>query len=344
MQAFDPDLMVEAKVAYENGENIISWAKSRLGIDHNTASIIQLSYDLQSGTYLEFQRENPSVWDSRMRELADFYGPFFGEARTVLDAGSGETNTFRDLMSRVGRAAELEQFASDSSWSRLAVGSASSEQDFLHQGPGSLQALVADTGSLPFRTKSIDVIMTDHSLEPNGGRLRQLLSEVFRVSRKFCMFTEPLDSLQDVAGLARMRDHGYIESLEESICALGGKVVARRVVKNNWNDLNRAVALVVEPPADGLNLELREHESAGFSVPGTDYPLMSSGAGGVFQSRLCLVVSRADGYPHLGYGLRRSRVKIRRFQPLKSAKPLNVKIGSRFGVDSQRSFARWARR
>lgn len=287
MQKITSELLVEAKIAYQNGENIISWAKTRLGNDVNTSSIIQLSYDLQSGSYLEHERQNPLLWESRMKELAGFYGPFFGQVRTVLDVGSGETNTFRALMSRVAGAAQFEQFASDASWSRLAVGRASANQDLLHEGPGALRVFTADTGHLPLRTKSIDVIMTDHSLEPNGGRLKPLLLEIFRVAREFCMFTEPLDSLQETAGLARMKRHGYIESLEESIVELGGNIVARKVVENNWNDLNRAVSLVVEPPSNGSDLQPLEYTVEPFTVPRTDYPLVRAGGG--FFSQDCSV-------------------------------------------------------
>jgi ABC-type microcin C transport system duplicated ATPase subunit YejF len=48
----------ELKSLYEQGKNISAVLRERMGIQHNTPEIIELSYDLQTGSYIAAMGES----------------------------------------------------------------------------------------------------------------------------------------------------------------------------------------------------------------------------------------------------------------------------------------------
>jgi hypothetical protein len=140
-------------------------------------------------------------------------------------------------------------YAMDISWSRIRRG-----RDFLAAAmrpeiAAKLHDFVADLFHLPLRDKSIDVVFTSHALEPNGGRERQALGELFRVARKRVVLFEPSYENNSSAGRARMESLGYVRGLPERISELGARLEAVSAVAPVANPLNPTYAYVITPPA-----------------------------------------------------------------------------------------------
>ena len=102
-------------------------------------------------------------------------------------------------------------YAFDLSWSRLQHGRRYC-QDILGESASIIRPFVADIDEIPLATNSIDIVTSNHALEPNGGNLSPLLSELFRVCRERLVLFEPSYELNSAEGKARMDKLGYLTS------------------------------------------------------------------------------------------------------------------------------------
>jgi uncharacterized protein YbaR (Trm112 family) len=158
----------------------------------------------------------------------------------------------------------------DISWSRIRRG-----RDFLAETmrpeiAGKLHDFVADLFHLPLRDKSMDVIFTSHALEPNGGREREALQELFRVARKRVVLFEPSYENNSAAGRTRMESLGYIRELPQRIKELGARLEAVSAVTAVANPLNPTHAYVVTPPVSAA-ATARDRE---WACPATGLPML----------------------------------------------------------------------
>lgn len=133
-----------------------------------------------------------------------------------------------------------------------------------------LQAFTADIGKIPLLSKSVDVSVTSHALEPNGGREVELLNEILRVTRRLAVLFEPSYELNSNEGRARMDQLGYIKGLEGAIGAVGATLLDIIPLKGTFNQLNPTVAYIVQPRESLTKASL---PGPIFSDPGSDTPL-----------------------------------------------------------------------
>ena len=146
-----------------------------------------------------------------------------------------------------------------------------------------LKVHVSDMAELPFADKSLDVVISSHALEPNGGRESILLAELLRVSRKYCILFEPSYELNSPAGRDRMDKHGYIKELERHASELGADVVQVCKIEAAMNPLNPTACFVIRPSGPEIALGAEQ----AYTVPGTSFPLeananfLQSGATGL---------------------------------------------------------------
>ena len=210
-----PEILILARDAYKKGENVTIALRNYLQLDHNTSDIIALSYDLQAGTYTSYALENKVFSNDRAQELASFVKPYLDDIESVLDLGSGEISMFSRLLAILNSKNIKKAYASDISWSRLHIGEEATKN--IVPKNINLTVFVSDMAKIPLPSKSVDVTFTDHSLEPNGSRLEEILKEIFRCTRSVCIFTEPSTELASVEAMERMKKLGYIFHFEFSM-------------------------------------------------------------------------------------------------------------------------------
>lgn len=109
----------ELKSLYEQGKNISAVLRERMGIQHNTPEIIELSYDLQTGSYIAAM-ENPAMAEHKRGYAAELAKTILSlcEPASVLEAGVGEATTLSGVLQHLG--ADVSSFGFDLSWSRVA--------------------------------------------------------------------------------------------------------------------------------------------------------------------------------------------------------------------------------
>lgn len=236
-----------AIAAYREGRNVMQTLREMLGEAANTPQIIEIAYDLQAGSYVDHVRANRESWRAYTSELADVLRDHIAAGDRVLEAGTGEMTTLVGVANACYGGVS-RHYAADISWSRIAKGRAFAAAELRGDLVATMSSFVGDLLRLPLRDRSIDVVWTLHALEPNVGREKTALAELFRVARKRVVLFEPSYEDNSDAGRARMDALGYVRRLPAAIAALGGRLEDKRPIAAISNPLNPTYAYIVTPP------------------------------------------------------------------------------------------------
>lgn len=232
----------ELKSAYQQGQNLMKMLRQEAGAQGNDEKMIELSYDLQAGSYVGALADPTLLarkreYCSHVAALLDSLGPI----RSILDAGMGEGNMLWLTLSQMAQPpAQIHGF--DLCWSRMAVAS-----QWLEKQEPSFDIQIS-TGSLteiPYMDSSVDVVWTNHSIEPNHGREAAILSELYRVCSRYVVMLEPAYELGSDEARKRMDEHGYCRNLAGIARDLGFRVMRHEIFEGNRNPLNPTALLIL---------------------------------------------------------------------------------------------------
>jgi ubiquinone/menaquinone biosynthesis C-methylase UbiE len=221
---------------YEGGENITRHVRLSEGANSNSEQAILYAYEAQSGSYVAAMSDpvfaaHKQKFNEKLARIVWSYAP-----SSLLDAGTGEGTTFGPIIDAKGER-ECSCYAFDLVLSRLLVARETFDRN-------QVQLFTAKLGKIPLPDKSIDVVLTVHALEPNGGRERELLTELWRVTKKHLILLEPAYELASEASRARMVEHGYVRNLTEHLSAIGASVSRYEKWNEDDNPLNEAGLIV----------------------------------------------------------------------------------------------------
>jgi len=263
--------ILAAKKAYAEGKNITELLRSQKNSDFNTSEIIETAYDLQAGTYIKYAANNPQQADLYTAELASILDKHIKPTDSLLDIGTGELTTLSSLMNNLSqKPATVHAF--DISWSRIFKGMTYAKEKMApdyHR----LTPFVADIGEIPLFDKSINITTSSHALEPNGGRLKELMGELFRVTIDKLVLFEPCFEINNEEGKQRMDKLGYIKNVADVVKELGGTMIDRIAIKNTANPLNPTACFIIEPPTTGQSPAKNSKKTNLFSAPGSNFSL-----------------------------------------------------------------------
>lgn len=262
--------LFEAKRIYNRGENITKYLREKFGQSENTSEIIEAAYDLQAGSYIKRANSNRKKEDLYTSEVAKILDDHILPMDSLVDIGAGELTTLTLTLnkSKINLSFVL---AFDISWSRIFLGKKFFIENNCHQDRN-LDVFVADIKSIPLQTKSVDVVTSNHALEPNGKNLPALLMELFRITKRKLVLFEPSYELNSEEGKSRMDSLGYIREIEQTVVNLDGKILDIIPMKNVANPLNPTACYVIKPPSHTES----QKEKPTLSVPGTDFKLSRS--------------------------------------------------------------------
>jgi SAM-dependent methyltransferase len=225
--------------AFREGKNVTAALREQLGTDRNTPEAIEIAYDLQAGSYVESADDNPVFIKAYAQQLADLLSPHLRSGDTMLDAGTGEMTTLTHLIMALKRPLN-RVYATDISERRLEVGRAYAAKHGV-----AAETFRAELAAMPLPDKSVDIVTTNHAVEPNGGREAEILSELLRVGRRKLVLFEPCYELATHEGKSRMRQHGYVCGLREHLENLGAKVEGVTPLPLLHNPFNPTACFVV---------------------------------------------------------------------------------------------------
>ncbi len=256
--------------AYKTGKNITAFLRDLTDSDFNSAEIIEIAYDLQAGSFIEYTENYRERVQKYSKECADIVSQYLNENDTLLDIGTGEITTLSLLVNEL-IASPSDIYAFDISLSRLIKGIDFAKREMGHCYDR-LNVFVADIAKIPRPDKSINITVSSHALEPNGSILEALLTELYRVTQDYIILFEPCYELNSEEGRRRMDDLGYIKGLDDTIELLGGTIIDKTEIKNIANPLNPTYCFVVQPPRAEEPISHTSNSNT-FSVPGSNYPI-----------------------------------------------------------------------
>lgn len=251
--------LLQLKTLYEKGVNIIEHLEQ---LGHTRSEAIAISYDLQAGSYIKYAEESGVYLNEYTGEIADILNGLSANAESIMEAGVGEATTLSNVRTRLNF--EPDSVGFDISLSRVLFG----RKYFTSKGKGAARFFVGDLFNIPFADNSVDIVYTSHSIEPNGGREKEALSELYRVAGKYLVLFEPSYELATTDGKNRMDRLGYVKGLVDTARELGMKVVDYRLTKVCSNPLNPTAMLLIEKDRDA-----QSRRQADYCCPETRKPL-----------------------------------------------------------------------
>ena len=246
----------ELRGVYQANQNVLRFCKEKLGNSAtNEQAAIMHAYELQTGSYIE-RMKNDADYRAKKEKFGQLVASIFAPyaPTSILEAGVGEATTLAAVIKNLPDRADLSTYAFDLSWSRVLVGSryfAEQTQDLgLKQN---VNFFAGELEHIALADNSFDIVFTAHAIEPNHGRERQILEELYRVTAGQLILIEPAYELADDAARQRMDFHGYCRGLQEIASANGWKVSRHELFNVYENSENPSMLLVIEKNAPVRN-------------------------------------------------------------------------------------------
>ena len=227
------------KEIYKQGGNILKYLRSLKNINFNDKEDILISYDFQAGSYTRFYEQNKSFLNQYAKHLAR-YLKNLAPINSLLEVGTGEATTLVPLLKYLDNTPSYVA-GLDISLSRILYARKFAQT---HEMPN-IQLFVGDMFRLPYKDNAVDVIFTSHAVEPNGGREKEALQELYRVARKFVVLLEPIYEFASPEGQQRMREHGYVRNLYQNALELGYDIIEYKPFDITYNKLNPTGILII---------------------------------------------------------------------------------------------------
>ncbi|MDT3427989.1 uncharacterized protein YbaR (Trm112 family) [Paenibacillus forsythiae] len=243
----DLKILNEVKTLYSNHGNIMNYLKKGSVNQENSTYQILISYDFQAGSYIQHYKDNKELRDSFCERLADVLNQL-GSFSSLMEAGVGEAVTLGNTVSRLELTPQ-HIYGFDLSWSRIKY----AERFLADIEVEGIELFVADLFCSPFLDNSIDVVYTVHSIEPNGGREQEALSELYRIARNYLVLVEPAFEFADGQAQQRMRSHGYITNLYSTVKDLGYHILEHRPFDISLNPLNPTGLIIIQKDGGAEN-------------------------------------------------------------------------------------------
>ena len=228
------------KKIYSNGGNIIKYLKKLKKSSENDIMDILISYDFQAGSYIKIANENQNYIQNYTKSLSSYINQL-GKFNSIIEIGVGEATTLIPLIKKLNEKPN-NIFGLDISLSRILFAKKYSLQNKIFD----INFFVSDFFSIPLRDNSVDIVYTSHSIEPNGGKEKNALKELYRITKKYLILLEPIYEFASEKGKKRMTELGYVKGLYKSAIELGYNVVLYKKFEHIINDLNPTGIIIIE--------------------------------------------------------------------------------------------------
>jgi ubiquinone/menaquinone biosynthesis C-methylase UbiE/uncharacterized protein YbaR (Trm112 family) len=239
--------LAKIKEIYANGGNIIKYLKNNTGSNQNTIEDILISYDFQAGSYIKNFSQNQEFKNNYCNSLAGVIEKL-GTFNSIIEVGVGEATTLGTLVRNLkNKPSDILGF--DISWSRLKFA-----KSFLNDfGFRNINLFTANLFEIPLADNSVEIVYTSHSVEPNGGKEKEALKELYRITGKYLILLEPAYEFANEEARKRMTEHGYVTNLHATATELGYKITEHRLFDFSANPLNPTGILIIEKNTSAIN-------------------------------------------------------------------------------------------
>ncbi len=234
------EILDRVKEIYMKNGNIIKYLKEVEGNKSNSIEDILISYDFQAGSYIDAYNRDPLLKNEYCMYLSNVINNL-GKFDSLLEAGVGEATTLGNLIgSLTNKPKRIYGF--DLSWSRIKYANSFLDKVKIKNA----ELFVGDLFCTPLKDSSVDIVYTSHSIEPNGGKEKEALQELYRITNKYLVLLEPSYELANTEARKRMMSHGYITKLYSTVLELGYDVIEHRLFDVSLNPLNPTGILIIK--------------------------------------------------------------------------------------------------
>jgi len=236
------------KELFDSGANVMEHFRNQSNSRSNSIDAIKISYDLQAGTYIDAYKNNRdfnALYTGTLAKLLEH----LGNLQSVMEAGVGEATTLANVIEKMENKPAFA-CGFDISWSRINYAKAFARSKHVDDQ----WLFTGDLFHIPLKDNSVDVVYTSHSIEPNGGREKEALQELYRVASRYLVLLEPAYELASDEAKARMEHHGYVRGLKATAESLGYKVNEYRLFDHIINPLNPTGLIVIEKNATAASV------------------------------------------------------------------------------------------
>lgn len=278
------------KELYSRGENILGALRAMKDSDANSVEDILISYDFQAGSYTKQYTDSKDVrafYRSTGKKIADEINKL-GVFNSLLEVGVGEGTTLNSVLPHLTTAPK-DILGFDISWSRLKFARA-----FLTHSQQAVRLFTGDLFDIPLPDNSVELVYTNASVEPNGGREKDALKELYRITSKYLVLIEPDFELADVPTRQRMREHGYVEGIHTKAVEMGFSVVEYRL----WMAHKTCYSLIIIEKRPHVSPN-EKYESPQLACPVTHAPLHKHSDAFLFSDDAMLAYPVLDNIPCL---------------------------------------------
>ena len=236
-------MLKKIREIYDRGDNIIQYLKQNDWNSPNTIEDIMISYDFQEGEYTSYYYNNQQEYRDKAGKIKSYITEMGCDVQSIFEAGVGEATILVSLLNLIDKRFDWIGGV-DLSWSRVKTAQKFANKELLNDYK--IHLYVGDMFCLPLKDSSIDIVYTVHALEPNGGKEKEILKELYRVTRKYMILIEPSYELANEKGKKRMIKNGYIRGLKDCALSLGYKIVKYEPFEIDCEPMNPAAVMIIE--------------------------------------------------------------------------------------------------
>lgn len=239
--------MKEIKKYYKNGYNIMKILRELEGRETNSLKAIMIAYDLQTGNYIE-SLQKPDKYNyihNYSKTIANLFNDI--EYDSILEVGVGEGITIKHVYEYLKNKPK-KIFGFDISWSRIAYG-----LRYLQENKIPSDMFVGDLFEIPMLDNSIDIVYTSHSIEPNRGKEKEAIKELYRITKKYLILLEPSFELGNSETKKHIEEHVYCKNLYDYAKELNLNVIENRLFDYSNKSNNQTQLLIIEKNVNSNN-------------------------------------------------------------------------------------------
>lgn len=235
-----PKSMTDVKALYDKGVNIMKLFRDLESETSNSLRAILVSYDMQAGSYVEYLSDpnHMDFVDNYTKAIARILDQM--NCHSVLEAGVGEATTLTNVAMRMDTMPNAV-LGFDLSWSRIAYA-----KEYAKSKNVNASLFVGNLLEIPILSDSVDVVYTSHSIEPNRGKEKEIMSELYRIARRYLVLLEPSNELGSEQTKKRIEEHKYCKDLYQHAKELNLIVTEYRLFEYTSNPSNQTALMVVE--------------------------------------------------------------------------------------------------
>ncbi len=204
--------------------------------------VIKHSYDLQAGSYVRFFLNNKEREKKYCDEITKLIKNKFGKFESFLDCGCGEMTISFSIINSLDFIKKFSLF--DISLNRMIIGKKFLKKYLKKKYYKKTNFFCSSLDAIPLGDNSINLVFTNHAIEPNKKNAENIIKELYRVSNYGLILNEPDYTTASKLQKKRMIKNNYVKNIPKILKKL--KIDYDCVkIKNSIGEFNKTTSFII---------------------------------------------------------------------------------------------------